>query len=195
MSPKDARCALPMTHGHRQKKKVMKAGETYTSSESSDDEFLAQSIGHLRVKNVRKGNSLNVTQSIGLDIIQERVSQLEKELKAANELIQNLVAQQQNHQLHPLMQMNCKVISFRDESGLQSQSDTNEKRELQELKTDAETFQKRNKMIIKRPVHSDGEVSETENSTQDQKLRIQTDDKQIIDNMMRRRSRRRGKRH
>ena len=86
MSPKDARCGLPMTHGHHQKKKVMKAVETYTSNESSDDEFLAQSNGHLRVKNVRKGNSLNVTQSIGLDIIQERVSQLEKELEAANEL-------------------------------------------------------------------------------------------------------------
>ena len=195
MSPKDARYSLPMTHGHHQKKKVMKAEETYTSSESSDDEFLAQSIGHLRVKNVRKGNSLNVTQSIGIDIIQERVSQLEKELKAANELIQNLVAQQQNHQYHPLMQMDCKVLSFRDESGLQSQSDTNEKREIQELKTDAETFQKRNEMIIKPLVHSEGEVSETENHTQDQKLRIQPDDKQITDNMTRRRSRRRGKRH
>ena len=195
MSPKDARYSLPMTHGHHHQKKVMKAEETYTSSESSDDEFLAQSIGHLRVKNVRKGNSLNVTQSIGIDIIQERVSQLEKELKAANELIQNLVAQQQNHQYHPLMQMDCKVLSFRDESGLQSQSDTNEKREIQELKTDAETFQKRNEMIIKPLVHSDGEVSETENHTQDQKLRIQPDDKQITDNMTRRRSRRRDRRH
>ena len=138
---------------------------------------------------------MNGIQSIEIDIIQERVTQLEKELKAAKELIQNLVAQQQPHQYHSLMQMDSKIPSFRDESRLQSQSDTNEKKEVQELKTDVGIFQERNKITIKPLVYSDDEVSETENRNQDQKLRIQTDDKQIIDNMMRRRSRRKGKRH
>ena len=118
ISPKDTRYSLLMTHGH-QKKMVMKAKKTYTSSESSDDESLAQSIGHLRVKTVRKANSFNGIQSIAIDIIHKRVTQLEKELKAAKELIQNLVAQQINHQYHPLMQMDSNP-SFRDESGLQS---------------------------------------------------------------------------
>ena len=49
-SPTDKMYAFPRTHDHRQKKRVMKAEEIYASSESSDDEFLAQSVGHLRVK-------------------------------------------------------------------------------------------------------------------------------------------------
>ena len=45
---------FPRTHNHRQKKRIMKAEMIYSSSESSDDEFLAQSVGHLRVKAVKE---------------------------------------------------------------------------------------------------------------------------------------------
>ena len=192
-SPTDERYAHPKTHGQYQKKRVMKAEETYYSSDSSDEEFLTQSVGHLRVKNVRKSNGLNENQSIEIGNMQERVTQLEKEITAAKELIQNLIAQQQSHQYNPLMKMACKVLSFRNESGLQSQSDTNEKREIPELKADAELVEKRNEILRKLLAHLDDEVSETEN--QDQKLRIQTDDKQIIDNKKKQKSRRKGKRH
>ena len=58
-SPTDKLFAFPSTHDHRQKKRIMKAEEIYSSSEGSDDEYLAQSVCHLRVKAVKKSNSLN----------------------------------------------------------------------------------------------------------------------------------------
>ena len=78
-----------------------------------------------------------------------------------------MVAHQINHQYHQLMQMDSKIPSFRDESGLQSQPDTNEKREIQELKTDVENFQERNKILMPL-VYSDDEVSEIESRPETQ---------------------------
>ena len=54
MSPTDKVYEFPRTHNHRQKKRIMKAEMIYSISESSDDEFLAQSVGHLRVKAVKE---------------------------------------------------------------------------------------------------------------------------------------------
>ena len=53
--------ALPRAHEHHQKKRVMKAEKMYStcsSSERSDDEVLAKSIGHLRVKTVKKSDKI-----------------------------------------------------------------------------------------------------------------------------------------
>ena len=36
---RDKTYAFPRTHDHRQKKRIMKAEEIYSSSEGSDDEF------------------------------------------------------------------------------------------------------------------------------------------------------------
>ena len=44
MTPTHARYTSARTHGHRQKKRVMKA----------DEKYLAQSVGHLSVKTVKK---------------------------------------------------------------------------------------------------------------------------------------------
>ena len=53
-SPTDKMYEFPRTYDHRQKKRIMKAEEIYSSSESSDKEFLEQCVGHLRVKAVKK---------------------------------------------------------------------------------------------------------------------------------------------
>ena len=75
--------AFPSTHDHCQKKRVIKAEKIYSSSESSDNDFLAQSVGHLRVKTVKKSNSLNKFHSEEISMLHERVAELGKELKTA----------------------------------------------------------------------------------------------------------------
>ena len=89
-SPTDEMYALPRTHGHHQKRKVMKAEKTYCSSESSDDEFLAKSIGHLRVKTVKKSDSLNEFPITEISMLHERVTELGKELETAKEVIKTI---------------------------------------------------------------------------------------------------------
>ena len=58
-SPTDKMYAFPWAHGHGQKKRIRKAEEIYSSSEGSNNEFLAQSVGQMRAKAVKKLNSLN----------------------------------------------------------------------------------------------------------------------------------------
>ena len=88
-SPTDEMYALPRTHEHHQKKKVMNAEKTYSSSESSEEEFLAKSIGHLRVKTVKKSDSLSEFPQTEISMLHERVTELGKELETAKEMIKN----------------------------------------------------------------------------------------------------------
>ena len=80
---------FPRTRDHRQKKRIIKAEEIYSISESSDDEFVAQSVGHLRVNAVKKWNSLNKFPSEEISTLHERVAKLGKELETAQEVIKN----------------------------------------------------------------------------------------------------------
>ena len=72
---------FPRTHDHRQKKRVLKAEDIYSSSESSDDEFLAQSVGLLRAKAVKISNSLNKLPAEEISTVYERVTELGKTWK------------------------------------------------------------------------------------------------------------------
>ena len=122
--------ALPRTHEHHQKKRVMKAEKTYSSSESSEDEFLAKSIGHLRVKTVKKSDSLSESPQTEISMLHERVTELGKELETAKEVIKNLVAQQENYRYHPSMQIDSNMQNFQNRSAVFGKSDKNEERKL-----------------------------------------------------------------
>ena len=89
----------------------MKAEEIYSSSESSDKEFLAQYVGHLRVKAVTKSNSLNTFPSEEISTLYERVAELGKEVETAKEVIKNLVTQQENF-FHSSMHIEYKKQNF-----------------------------------------------------------------------------------
>ena len=110
-SPTDKMYEFARTHDHRQKKRIMKAEEIYSSSESSDKEFLAQSVGHLRVKAVTKSNSLNTFPSEEISTLYEPVAELGKEVETAKEVIKNLVTQQENF-FHPSMHIDYKMQNF-----------------------------------------------------------------------------------
>ena len=77
---------FPKTLVHLQKKIIMKAEEICFSSESSDDKFLAQSVGHLSVKVIKKSKSLNKFRSEEINTLHERVAELGKQLKTAKEV-------------------------------------------------------------------------------------------------------------
>ena len=49
-------------------------GEYSESDTSSDDDFLGKSVGHLRVKTVKKSNSVNEIPSIQMNLLHERVT-------------------------------------------------------------------------------------------------------------------------
>ena len=199
-SPTDKMYAFPRTHDHRQKKGVMKAEEIYASSESSDDDFLAQSVGHLRVKTVKKSNSLNKFHSEEISMLLEQVAEFGKELETAKEVIKNLVTQQENYRyFHPSMHIDYKMPNFQKESAVFSKSDSNEERNLQEhveLKVDAEIDEEMKGIYHKTPMHSDIEKAEQGSHNQGQKQRIPTNEKQMTEykTMRRRRSRMKAKR-
>ena len=194
------RYAFPRTHDHHQKKRIMKAEEVYSSSEGSDDEFLAQSVGHLRVKAVKKSNSLNKFHSEEISMLHEQVTELGKELETAKEVIKNLVTQQENYRyFHPSMHIDYKMQNFQKESAVFSKSDTNEKRKLQEhveLQVGAEIDEEMKGIYHKTSTHSDIEEAEQGSHIHDQKQRIPKDEKQMTEYKIkrRRRSRVKGKR-
>ena len=109
----------------------MKAETTYSSSETSDDKFLAKSIGHLRVKTVKKSDSLNIFPQTEISMLHERVTELGKELETAKEMIKNLVAQHKNYRYHPSMQIDNYMQNFQRGSTDFSKSAKNEERKLQ----------------------------------------------------------------
>ena len=191
---------FPRTRDHRQKKRVMKAEEIYSSSESSDDEFLAQSVGHLRVKTVKKSNSLNKSHSEEISMLHEQVAELGKQLETAKEVIKNLVTQQENYRyFHPSMHKDYKMQNFQKESAVFSKSDTNEEKKLQEhveLKVDAEIDKEMKGIYHKTSTHSDIEEAEQGSCNQDQKQSTPKDENQMTEYKIkrRRRSRMKGKR-
>ena len=192
MSPTYEMYALPRTYGHHQKRKVMKAEKTYSSSESSDDEFLAKSIGHLRVKTVKKSDSLNEFPQTEMSMLYERVTELEKELKTAKEVIKNLVPQQENYRYHPPMQIDNYMQNFQRGPADFSKSDKNEERKLRDLTADTEN----DDINTKTSRHSDIEESEMESNNQDKTQRMQNDEKLMTFYKAKRRrsNRRKGKR-
>ena len=199
MSPTDKMYAFPMTHGHRQKKRIMKAEEIYSSSEGSDDEFIAQSVGHLRVKAVKKSNSLNKFPSEEINTLHERVAELGKELETAKEVIKNLVTQQENYRyFHPSMHIDYKMQKFGKDSAVFSKSDTNVEKKLREhveLKEDAEIDKEMKGIYHKTSTNSIMEECEQGSRNQDQKQRIPKDEKQMTEYKITRsrRSRMKGK--
>ena len=198
-SPTDKMYAFPRTHDHRQKRRIMKAEEIYSSSENSDDEFLAQSVGYLRVKTVKKSNSLNKIHSEEISMLHELVAELGKELETAKEVIKNLVTQQKKYRyFHPSMHIDYKMQNFQKESAVFRKSDTNEERKLQEhveLKVDAEIDEEMKGIYCKTSTHSDIEEAEQGSPNQDQKQRRPKDEKQMTEyKIKRRRSRVKGKR-
>ena len=195
-NPTDKMYAFPRTHDHRQKKRIMKAEEINSSSEDSDDEFLAQSVGHLRVKAAKKSNSLSKFPSEEISMLHERVAEFGKELETAKEVIKNLVDQQENYNFHPSMHIDYKMQKFGKESAVFSMSDTNAERKLQEhveLKVDAEIDEEMKGIYHKKSTHSDIEEAEQGSRNQDQKQRIPKDEKQMTEYKIKRRRRSRMK--
>ena len=170
----------------------MKAEKTYSSSESSDDEFLAKSIGHLRVKTVKKSDSLNEFPQTEMSMLHERVTELGKELETAKKVIKNLVAQQENYRYHPSMQIDNYMQNFQRGPADFSKSDKNEERKLRDLTADTEN----DEVNTKTSRHSDIEESEMESDNQDKTQRMQNNEKLMtFYKAKRRRSyRRKGKR-
>ena len=67
---------------------MKKAEETNSSSEmSSEDEFLAQSAAHMRIKTVKKATGLNEASPMEIGMLQEQVTELEKQLESAKQMI------------------------------------------------------------------------------------------------------------
>ena len=173
----------------RHPQKIKRTEESYSSDESSDDGFIAQSVGHLRINAIRTSNNLKI-QANENSIIEERVSQLENELKAAKLLIEDLIDRQQRYQYFSLMQNDSKVPPCTNQTGLRCQLDANEK--TKELKSDQAMVEER-KSVTAQPFRSlEQEFLETENQSQNQKLRIQ-DGNQIIGNKVWRNNRRKKK--
>ena len=162
-------------------------GKYSESDTSSDEEFLEKSIGHLKVKTVKKSNSVREVPSIQINLLHERVTELEKALASAKDVIQNLVSR-----FHPFTQKDHKIKTFQEGSVV---SDTNEEGKLRDLKTDIDIFDGRNRITPKTALHSDTEESEMENQNQHLNVRIQNDEKQSRDHKKRRSSRRKKKRH
>ena len=192
-SPTDEMYALPRTHGYHQKRKVVKAEKTYSSSESSDDEFLAKSIGHLRVKTVKKSDSLNELPQTEISILHEQVTELGKELETTKEVIKNLVAQHENYRYHPSMQIDDYMQNFQRGPAHFSKSDKNEERKLRDLTADT----KNDEVNTMTSRHSDIEKSEMESNNQDKTQRMKNDTKLLTFYKAKRRrsNRRKGKRH
>ena len=185
--------ALPRTHEHHKKNRVMKAEKTYSSCESSEDEFLAKSIGHLRVKTVKKSNSLSEFPQTEIGMLHKRATELGKELETAKEVIKNLVAQQENYRYNPSMQTDSYMPNFQNRSTVFSKSDKNEERKLRDLVADAENDEEM-KGITKTSRYSDIEESEMESDNQDKTQRMQNHEKLMTFYKAKRR-RRKGKRH
>ena len=188
MSQKGANLSQSRMNMRHPQKKIKRTEESYFSDESSDDGFIAQSVGHLRINAVRTSNNLKI-QANENSIIEERLSQLENELKAAKLLIEDLVDQQQRYQYFSLMQNDCKVPPCTNQTGLQCQLDANEKKEL---KSDPAMVEERKSVTAQPFVFLEQKILETENQSQNQKLRIQ-DDNQIIGNKVWRKNRRKKK--
>ena len=87
-------------------------------------------------------------------MLHERVTELEKALASAKDMIQNLV-----YRFHPFMQIDYKMKTFQE--GLVV-SDTNEEGKLRDLKTDIDILDGRNRITPKTAMHSDTEESVTE---------------------------------
>ena len=98
----------------------MKAEEIYFSSESSDDEFLAQYVGHLSVKVIKKSNSLNKFRSEEISTLHERVAELGKQLKTAKEVTKT--------QLLSRFSTHHKMQNFEKDLAVFRKSDTNEEK-------------------------------------------------------------------
>ena len=189
--------ALPRTHERHQKKRVMKAEKTYSYSESSENEFLAKSIGHLRLKTVKKSDSLSECSQSEISMLHERVTELGKELETAKEVIKNLVALQENYRYHPSMQTDSYMHNFKNRSAVFCKSDKNEERKLRNLVADAENDEEMKIITTKTCRYSDIEESEMESDNQDKIQRLQNHEKLMtFYKAKRRRSiRRKGKRH
>ena len=196
-SPTYEMYALPRAHGHHQKKRVMKAEKTYSSSESSDDEFLAKSIGHLRVKTVKKSDSFYEFPQTEISILNERVTELGKELETAKEVIVNLVTQHENYRYHPSMQIDSYMQNFQTGSANFSKFDKNEERKLQDMTEDTENDEEMKGIDTKTSRYSDIEESEMDSDNQDKTQRMQNDEKLMTSYKAKRKrsNRRKGKRH
>ena len=196
-SPTDEMYVLPRTHDHHQKKRVMKAEKTYSSSESSEDEFLATSFGHLRVKTVKKSDSLSEFPQTAISTLHERVTELGKELETAKEVIKNLVAQQENYRYHPSMQIDNYMQNFQKGSADFSKSDKTEERKLRDLTADTENDEKMKGINTETSRHSDIEESEMESDNQEKTQIMQNNEKLMTFSKAERRrsNRRKGKRH
>ena len=94
-------------------------GEYSESDTSRDDESLAKSVGHLRAKTVKKSNSVHEIPFIHINLLHERVTELEKMLASAKDVIQNLVSR-----FHPFMHIDYMMKTFQEESAVLSKSDT-----------------------------------------------------------------------
>ena len=89
-------------HGQQKKKDRVKKfahAKEYSNSEmSSDDQFLEESMNHMRIKTVKRSAEENSTLSQEIEVLQKSVTRLEKELTSARQLIQKLIARQKKDQ-------------------------------------------------------------------------------------------------
>ena len=144
------------------------------------------------MKTLKKSDSLNEFLQTEISMLHERVTEHEKELETAKEVIKNLVALQENYRYHPSMQIDNYLQNFQRRPADFSKSDKNGERKLRDLTADTEN----NEVNTKTSRHSDIEESEMESDNQDKTQRMQNDEKLMtfFKAKRRRSNRRKGKR-
>ena len=89
----------PMRYSQKKKPSIKRAEEVDQSSDtSSDEDFIENSLMHMRIKTVSESTAekKNYISSRDIQLLQGKVSRLENELCLAKNLIQDLLTRQQN---------------------------------------------------------------------------------------------------